>query len=140
MQRTLKSILVFIICFSWIFLLASCGEGINRDEADIFIENFLEAVAAKDYDNAEQFLHPERPADLESFFVNIEMNEGVDFGEGIEIKKRTAFSSSYYDSTVGGSRYQPTLSVKIGENTAEMIIEIVKNEKGYGIYNLDINT
>lgn len=140
MKKTLKSILIFLLCCSWIFLFASCEKGIDRNEADLFVENFLSAVAAEDYESATTFLHPDRPADLETFFLNIEQKEGIDFGEGIEIEKRTGFSSSYYDSTVGGSRYQPTMRIKVGDHTAKIVIEIVKNENGYGIYNLDINT
>ena len=93
----------------------------------------------EDYSKAEALLHPERPAELENFFLSIEEEKSIDFQEGIEIKKYTGFSSSYYDSTVDGSTYELTMETTVGAKTVEFTIEIVKNENGYGIYNLDLN-
>ena len=45
-----------------------------------------------------------------------------------------------YDSTVNGSTYELTMRTKVGDKTVKFTIEIVKNENGYGIYNLDLDT
>ena len=105
-----------------------------------FINDFFAAIVAEDYDKAESFLHPERPADLEAFLLNVEQEVNVDFQAGIEIEKYTGFSSSLYDSTVNGSTYELTMRTKVGDKTVKFTIEIVKNENGYGIYNLDLDT
>ena len=78
--------------------------------------------------------------DLETFLLNVEQEENVDFQAGIEIEKYTGFSSSMYDSTVNGSTYELTMRTKVGDKTVKFTIEIVKNENGYGIYNLDLDT
>ena len=70
----------------------------------------------------------------------MEKEENVDFQAGIEIEKYTGFSSSLYDSTVDGSTYELTMHTKVGDKKVIFTIEIVNNEKGYGIYNLDLDT
>ncbi len=140
MKRTFKNILLLTLsCLCMIFLV-SCSGGIKGDEAKTFINDFFSAIVAEDYDKAEEFLHPERPADLESFLLGIENEEDIDFQSGIKIEKYTGFSSAFYDSSVEGSTYGLTMRTKVGDDTVKFTIEIVKNENGYGIYNLDLDT
>ena len=140
MKHVFKKILVITITCVFVCSLVSCGNGIKGDEAKAYINDFFAAVVAEDYDKAESLLHPERPADLETFLLNVENEENVDFQEGIEIEKYTGFSSSLYDSTVAGSTYELTMRTKVGNKTVKFTIEIVRNENGYGIYNLDLDT
>lgn len=140
MKKVFKNALILTLCCLCTFVFASCSGGISGDEAKAFINDFFAAIVAEDYDKAETFLHPDRPADLEEFLLNIEKTANLDFQAGIEVEKYTGFSSSYYDSTVGGSTYELTMRTKVGENTVACTIEIVRNESGYGIYNLDLDT
>ena len=140
MKHVFKKILAITITCVFVCSLASCGNGIKGDEAKAYINDFFAAIVAEDYDKAESLLHPERPADLETFLLNVENEENIDFQEGIEIEKYTGFSSSLYDSTVAGSTYELTMRTKVGNKTVKFTIEIVKNENGYGIYNLDLDT
>ena len=140
MKHFFRRILMILVTCLCIFSFASCGKGIRGDEAKAFINDFFAAVVAEDYDKAESFLHPERPADLETFLLNVETEENVDFQAGIEIEKYTGVSASLYDSTVDGSRYELTMRTKVGDQKVTFTIEIVKNDNGYGIYNLDIDT
>lgn len=119
--------------------VTSCDGGVDSDEAKAFIGDFFTAVAAEDYERAETYFHPERPADLETFLTGVEESENVDFQAGITVEKYTGFSSSYYDGTVDGSRLELTMMTTVGESDVEFTVEIVQNEKGYGIYNLDID-
>ena len=77
-------------------------------------------------------------ADLEAFFQGLESQAGLDFSN-IVIDKYTGFSSSYYDSTVKGAAYSLDMDVLAGGQDLEIEIEIVKNDNGYGIYNLDVD-
>ena len=138
MRKLLHSFTCILILCLCMFLLSSCKGGIQGSEAKAHVNAFFAAIVDENYSEAETLLHPERPAELESFFLNVEEEKGIDFQEGIEIKKYTGFSSSFYDSTVDGSTYELTMQTKVGEKTIEFTIEIVKNEAGYGIYNLDI--
>ena len=140
MRKLFRNVLLSLICCFCICSLVSCGKGISGDEAKSYIRNFFDAIVAEDYAQAETFLHPDRPADIEAFILSIEEAKDLDFGDGIEIEKYTGFSSSLYDSTVGGSSYELTMQTKVGENNVKIKIEIVKNEAGYGIYNFDVNT
>ena len=139
-KNTWRVILLVTLSCLCIVSLISCGEGINGEEAKAFINDFFAAIVAEDYEKAESFLHPERPADLDSFLPDIEKNEGLDFQAGIEIERFTGFSSSLYDSTVNGSTYELRMRTRVGEANVIFTIEIVKNENGYGIYNLNIDT
>ena len=138
MKHLFKKLLAITVACLCVCSLASCG--IKGNEAKALINDFFAAIVAEDYDKAESFLHPERPADLEAFLLNVEQEVNVDFQAGIEIEKYTGFSSSMYDSTVNGSTYELTMRTKVGDKTVKFTIEIVKNENGYGIYNLDLNT
>ena len=140
MKHPFKKILVLIIACILVCSLASCGNVIKGDEAKAIINDFFAAIVAEDYDKAESLLHPERPGDLETFLLNIEKEENVDFQAGIEIERYTGFSTALYDSTVGGSTYELTMRTKVGDKTVKFTIEIVRNETGYGIYNLNIDT
>lgn len=99
--------------------------------------NFFDAVENKDYELAASYLHPEYPLDLTKFFEWLENEKGYDCSK-IQIDKYTGFSSSYYDSTVGGSAYTLQMDVLLNGESISMAIEIVKNDNGYGIYNLGI--
>ena len=140
MKNLFRNILLIAIACICVFSFVSCGNGIQGDEAKAFINDFFVAIVAEDYDKAESFLHPERPADLETLLLNVEKEENVDFQAGIEIEKYTGFSSSLYDSTVDGSTYELTMRTKVGDKKVIFTIEIVNNENGYGIYNLDLDT
>lgn len=140
MKGLFRNILLVSIACLCVFSFVSCGNGIKGDEAKAFINDFFAAIVSEDYDKAESFLHPERPADLETFLHNVEKEENVDFQAGIEIEKYTGYSSSLYDSTVDGSTYELTMRTKVGDKKVIFTIEIVNNENGYGIYNLDLDT
>ena len=140
MKGLFRNILLVSIACLCVFSFVSCGNGIKGDEAKAFINDFFVAIVSEDYDKAESFLHPERPADLETFLLYVVLVEYVDFQAGIEIEKYTGFSSSLYDSTVDGSTYELTMHTKVGDKKVIFTIEIVNNEKGYGIYNLDLDT
>ena len=139
MKRIFRMIAAIMIACLFVSSLVSCGNGIKGDEAKAFINDFFAAIVAEDYEKAESFLHPERPADLEAFLQNVEKQANVDFQAGIEIEKYTGFSSSLYDSSVDGSTYELIMRAKVGDKQVRFTIEIVKNEIGYGIYNLDID-
>lgn len=140
MKKILKSSLLLMLCLFLSLSLFACSGGINGEEAKTFISDFLGAVAEGDYERAQTFLHPERPADLKTFLDGIEADTGLDFSAGIEIERYTGFSSMFYDSSVNGSAYELSFRARVGDTSVRMAIEIVKNEAGYGIYNFNIDT
>lgn len=135
-----KAFTVITVCCLFISCFASCKSGIDEKEAKEFVNDFFQAIVAEDYENAATFLHPERPADLEPFLLDVEREESIDFQRGIKIEKYTSVSAASYDSTVNGSTCELTMETTVGEKNVKFTIEIVQNENGYGIYNLDIDT
>ncbi len=140
MKNIFKKMLIVTISCLCVFTLISCGNGISGDEAKAFINDFFAAIVAEDYTEAEALLHPERPADLEAFLLNIEKVRGIDFQSGIQIEKYTGVSSSVYDSSVKGSTYELTVRTTVRDRTVTFTIELVRNGNGYGIYNFDLDT
>lgn len=134
----MKKIACILLTFMILFSLSACSGGISGDEAKAHINEFLEKVEGEDYAAAEEFLHPERPANLQEFFEALENEKNVDFSS-INIEKYTGFKSSFYDSSVDGSTYSLTMKIAASDKIIQMEIEIVKNDNGYGIYNLDID-
>ncbi|MBQ9785396.1 MAG: hypothetical protein IJW29_07835 [Clostridia bacterium] len=128
--------LILVLCLS----LVGCANAIKADEAKAHIKEFLGKVEEGDFTAAAEYLHPDRPADLEAFFAEIEADWGVDFQSGIEIVKYTGFSTALYDSAVDGAAFSLTFTVKVSGKSATMEIELVRNDAGFGIYNLDIDT
>ena len=139
MKQILKAILLLVLCSLLLLTAVACSGGIKGEDAKATVADFLAAIAAEDYAAAESLLHPERPAALEPFFLSVEEDEGLDFAQGIEIEKYTGFSSAYYDSTVDGSTYALTVRTRVGDETVKFTVELVKNEKGFGIYNLELD-
>ena len=135
---TKKLLLAFLACLC-AFSLVACAGGISSEEAEETILDFLAAIVAEDYALAESLLHPVKDVDLEVFFNDLEREEGVDFQEGIEIVRYVGFSSSLFDSTVGGAKYTLTLRVKMGGEDADLEVSVVRNEGGYGIYSFDLD-
>ncbi len=134
----MKKVVSIFLILMFVFSLSACSGGISGDEAKSHINGFFEKIEAGDYEAAEEFLHPDRPADLQAFFETLEDEKDVDFSS-INIEKYTNFKSSWYDSSVDGSTYSLTMKIMISDTIIQMEIEIVKNDGGYGIYNLDID-
>ena len=139
MKKLLRNILFCVALSACVFLLASCGGGIKGADAKAHIQEFFAAIGSEDYSKANSLLHPERPADLKSFFESIEAAKSIDFQEGIQIKRYTGFSSAVYDGTVKGATYALTMQVTVGNKNTEFTIEIVRNDAGFGIYNIHLN-
>ncbi|MBE6617643.1 MAG: hypothetical protein E7627_06880 [Ruminococcaceae bacterium] len=136
MKYSFKKLLVLTIACLSLCSFLSCGNGIKDDESQAYINDFLAAIEAEDYDKAKDFLHPWRYGDLEAYFLSTEQENNVDFQSGIEIEKCTVVSSTLYDSTVGGEKCVLTIRMKVGDETLHLTFEIVNNNAGYGIYNI----
>lgn len=137
MRRIIKTVPLFILIFVMLFTVG-CKNAIKRDEAKAYINDFLDAVEADDYEQASSLLHPDVSIDLKAYFEKMEKDEWLDFSS-IEIVRYTGFSSTYYSSNIGGSSYTQEMDVKIGDKEIEMEIELVRNDKGYGIYSIEID-
>lgn len=133
MKKVLTLFLVFVMCMT-----SACSGGISGDDAKSFVNDFLSTVADGDYAKAESFLHPDHPADLQKFFESIEQEKNVDFSI-IKFEKYTGFESSVYNSAVDGSMYSIEMDISVSDRAADLEVELVRNDNGYGIYEIDID-
>lgn len=44
--------------------------------------------------------------------------------------------SAYYDSNYGGSVYELTMKVQVGDKTLSITTEAVRTDEGYGLWNV----
>ena len=122
--------------------LTACSGGITREEAKTAMDALLTALDNENYAEAAALYHPDAAMTedlLAAFAGQIKTKVGIDLTEGAVVEKITGMSSSYYDSTVGGSRYALTARIKAGDKTADLTVEVIRNGKGYGIFQVECN-
>ena len=122
--------------------LTACSGGITREEAKTAMDSLLTALGNENYAEAAALYHPDAAMTeelLAAFAEQVKTKVGIDLTEGATAEKITGISSSYYDSTVGGSRYELTAKIQAGDKTASLTVEVIRNEKGYGIFKVECN-
>ena len=135
----IKAILSVLLVLVLAISLVGCGTRIKKNEAKETAEAFLAEIAKGDFESAKGYLHPEKPLDLEKYFNDKESRAGVDFQKGIEIKRYTEYSSSLYDDEIDGSDYELEMNVIVDGVAFEISIDVVRNDLGYGIYEIDLD-
>lgn len=140
MKKIIRYIFIILLCAACIPVFTACKGGISGAEAKATVNELFDAVVKEDYEMANALFHPDRATDSSEFFVMIEEESGLDFQSGVEIEETTGISSAYYDSEVGGARYELTLRIKVSESYLSFTVELVRNKTGYGIYNLHLKS
>lgn len=122
--------------------LTACSGGITREEAKTAMDSLLTALDNENYAEAAALYHPDAAMTeelLAALAEQVKTKVGIDLTEGATVEKITGISSSYYDSTVGGSRYELTAKIKAGDKTASLTVEVIRNDRGYGIFKVECN-
>ena len=138
--RRILSILAALLLL--ITSLTACSGGVTREETKAAMDSLLTALAKEDYAGAAALYHPDAAMTeelLAAFAEEIRTNIGLDFTEGASVERTTNMRSAYYDSNVGGSFYALTVKIKAGDKTATLTVEVVRNDKGYGIFRVSCN-
>ena len=134
---TLSFILSLLLCLG---ALTACSGGVTREETQEAMASLLTALDTESYAEAASLYHPgaAMTADLlAAFCEQVKTQVGIDLTDGAAVEKITGISSSYYDSTVGGSRYQLTAVIKAADKTATLTVEVIRNNAGYGIFHVE---
>ena len=145
MNRTKTATRVLSVLAALCLLLTSltaCSGGVTREEAETAMDSLLSALDNENYAEAAALYHPDAAMSedlLAAFAEQVKTKVGIDLTEGAVVEKITGISSSYYDSTVGGSRYALTARIKAGDKTASLAVEVIRNDKGYGIFKVECN-
>ncbi len=134
-----KYVLMIFILIG-VFLLTSCGNTVSSSEAKEFTTDFLEAIAANEYDKAEELLHPDAKEDENVIedFVNQLADNNIILSGDVTILKTTSISISAYSSEYKGSSCKIGGTVKVGGVTYKYICLVVNNKTGKGIYAFNI--
>ena len=120
--------------------LTACSGGITREEAKTAMDSLLVALDNENYAEAAALYHPDAAMTeelLAAFAEQVKTKVGIDLTEGATVEKITGMQSVYYDSTVGGSRYELTAKIRAGDKTASLTVEVIRNDKGYGIFQVE---
>ena len=129
------------LCLLLTFLTA-CSGGITREETETAMDSLLSALDNENYAEAAALYHPDAAMTeelLAAFAEQVKTKVGIDLTEGAVVEKITGMSASYYDSTVDGSRYALTARIKAGDKTADLTVEVIRNDRGYGIFRVECN-
>ena len=122
--------------------LTACSGGITSEEAKTAMDALLSALDNENYAEAAARYPPDAAMTedrLAAFAEQVKTKVGIDLTEGAVAEKITGLSSSYYDSNVDGSRYALTAKIKAGDKTADLTVEVIRNDKGYGIFRVECN-
>ena len=122
--------------------LTACSGGVTREETQTAMDSLLTALDNENYAEAAALYHPDAAMTedlLAAFAEQVKTKVGIDLTEGAVAEKITGMSSSYYDSNVDGSRYALTAKIKAGDKTADLTVEVIRNDRGYGIFKVECN-
>lgn len=145
MNRTKTATRILSVLAALFLLLASltaCSGGVTREETKTAMDALLTALDNENYAEAAALYHPDAAMSenlLAAFAEQVKTKVGIDLTEGAVVEKITGMSSSYYDSNVDGSRYALTARIKAGDKTASLTVEVIRNDKGYGIFQVECN-
>lgn len=145
MNRTKTTTRILSVLAALLLLITSltaCSGGVTREETKTAMDSLLTALAKEDYAGATALYHPDAATNeelLAAFVEEVKTNIGLDFTEGATVERTTNMRSAFYDSNVGGSRYELTAKIKAGDKTATLTVEVVRNDKGYGIFKVECN-
>ena len=120
--------------------LTACSGGVTREETKTAMDSLLTALAKEDYAGAAALYHPDAAMNeelLAAFVEEVKTNIGLDFTEGATVERTTNMRSAYYDSNVGGSFYALTAEIRAGDKTASLTVEVIRNDRGYGIFKVE---
>jgi len=119
-------------------MLASCDAAVDG-KTKRFVKDFFTEVEAGNYEEAEKYLHPTLPADLEMYFGDMEQNEGIDFQSGIKIERYISYSATEFDPGVNGRLWELKVRTKVSGVVIRFNIGIIENGQGYGIYSFKVD-
>ena len=145
MNRTKTATRILSVLAALFLLLASltaCSGGVTREETKTAMDALLTALDNENYAEAAALYHPDAAMTeelLAAFAEQVKTKVGIDLTEGAVVEKITGISTSYYDSNVDGSRYALTAKIKAGDKTADLTVEVIRNDKGYGIFQVECN-
>ena len=136
MKRVVSIFVLLAVLLVAAMSLTACAGAVTREETQAASEALFSALSKEDYEAAAALFHPETATtadNIAAFCEQLHSQTGLDFSEGATIERYTGMSTS---ASIGSSRYELTMKVKVGETTATFRVEVVRTDNGFGISNL----
>ena len=136
MKRVVSIFVLLAVLLVAAMSLTACAGAVTREETQAASEALFAALSKEDYEAAAALFHPETATtadNIAAFCEQLHSQTGLDFSEGATIERYTGMSTS---ASIGSSRYELTMKVKVGETTATSRVEVVRTDNGFGISNL----
>ncbi len=144
MKRIIVTVLALVLMLS-AFSLAACNiggvESVTREEAEIAISNFLGAIGKGDYEKASGYMHPDNASSPEKIgdVVNSLRDIGIDLSKPLAIKRVTSVRAAFFDTKYNGSTYEMSMTAEAGGKTCYIDALVVRNDAGFGVYDIYIS-
>lgn len=136
MKRVVSIFVLLAVLLVAAMSLTACGDSVTREETKAASEALFAALSKEDYEAAAALFHPDTATtadNIAAFCEQLHSQTGLDFSEGATIERYTGMSTSV---SIGSSRYELTMEVKVGERSGTFRVEVVRTDSGFGIYNL----
>ena len=149
MKRIISWCLVLVLLIS----MSSCKTSeyiISDEECEAIIEQFFEAVENGDIETAINFVHvsviesqnytKEEFIDLTiNMLLETQIENNVLFDDGISVVNCKTKSTALYDLLKRGGYKKIDVDIQVGDNPEDTLwatFEFLKNEDGFGIYDI----
>ena len=136
--------IVAIILVLCAFCFTGCGKimAFKQEVEDVteLTNKFSSALSSGDPEEVKECVHPDAKIDQDKILETVEEFEAandVDFSQGVtlesvgDLERRT-------DSELGGNTYNVTCELNVGGVPVEVLIVVVNNDNGCGIYDFEI--
>ena len=133
-----KTIAVVAVLCIFLCALTACDASVDSRTKRL-VNGFFAEVEAGNYEEAETYLHPSLPADLERYFGDMEQNEGIDFQKGIKIERYISYTDKGFDVGAGGNVWELKVRTSVSGVGIRFAIGIIENAQGYGINSLKVD-
>ena len=139
MKRIASILAMLAVLLAATVSLTSCSGDVSRDEAKEVTAAYFAAMATEQYGEAAALFHPATSMTvehMESTADTLRTELGANFTEGVTIEGYIGMRSAYYDSNFGGSVFELTMEVMVGDKALTVTTEVVRTDEGYGIWNV----
>ena len=139
MKKIIGILAILAILLTATVGLASCSGGVSRDEAKEVTDAYFAAMATEQYGEAAALFHPAVSMTIElmeSTAETLRIEMGANLTEGVTIEHYVGMRSAYYDSGFGGSVFELTMKIKVGDKNLTATTEVVRTDDGYGLWNV----
>ena len=139
----MKKIVAIILALCAI-CLAGCGKIMELkqevEEMTALTEKFSSALASNDPEKVEECIHPNAQINEEKItqtIENFEQKNNVDFSKGVELKNVGDFNIASNGDN-GGNKYNVTCELLVGGVPVNVVLTIVNDDAGCGVYDFEI--